>query len=430
MSVGRPREGRSDVGAARAARRTVRRRASARTPTDGAHESHRWERYGPHGTRRRPAELRTRRGRTADGAGARAPFRAGLAHPAGRGVWMRAQIRDGVWPLNSRIPTEHELSAILGVGRSAVREATRSLVQIGMLEAAAGQGDIRPGPQRPGRDQAATRPRSGRRRQSRAGRCSPRPSRNVTPTTRRCSRPSRPGKSRVPAGSPPSTPTATCDRPRAPPPRPTPAPGTAPSLIPPHPREQPHQVEAADRAGHHAHWQLCGGRTAAVPPGPRRAPAERPSGQTPSSPPPPCGSACGRAAGRRVRRRRSAPSSPSPTTRARPRARSRCAAAAVPRPAVDAHTVSDRRGAAARGHRLHHRPAGRSCGHRDPGGTRPARPALRLGRRRARGGQRRLRLLGAHDLRLRADGDRPAPHGARLVQPRPACPRAGRVAAR
>ncbi|OLT09215.1 hypothetical protein BJF78_31275 [Pseudonocardia sp. CNS-139] len=54
--------------------------------------------------------------------------------------WMQHQIRDGAWPLNSRIPTEMELAELLGVGRSTVREATQSLVKTGMLEAAPGRG--------------------------------------------------------------------------------------------------------------------------------------------------------------------------------------------------------------------------------------------------------------------------------------------------
>ncbi|MFY1634975.1 FadR/GntR family transcriptional regulator [Solwaraspora sp. WMMB335] len=54
--------------------------------------------------------------------------------------WMRQQIRDGAWPLNTRIPTETELANLLGVGRSTVREATRSIADTGMLESGAGRG--------------------------------------------------------------------------------------------------------------------------------------------------------------------------------------------------------------------------------------------------------------------------------------------------
>ena len=54
--------------------------------------------------------------------------------------WMQQQIRDGIWPLNSQIPTETELAEKLGVGRSTIREATRSMANTGMLESAAGRG--------------------------------------------------------------------------------------------------------------------------------------------------------------------------------------------------------------------------------------------------------------------------------------------------
>lgn len=53
---------------------------------------------------------------------------------------LQADITSGRWPLNTRIPTENELAAELGVGRSTVREAVRSLAHVGMLEPAAGRG--------------------------------------------------------------------------------------------------------------------------------------------------------------------------------------------------------------------------------------------------------------------------------------------------
>lgn len=53
---------------------------------------------------------------------------------------LQADITSGRWPLDSRIPTEHELAAELGVGRSTVREAVRSLAHLGMLEPAPGRG--------------------------------------------------------------------------------------------------------------------------------------------------------------------------------------------------------------------------------------------------------------------------------------------------
>lgn len=53
---------------------------------------------------------------------------------------LRADITSGRWPINGRIPTEAELAAELGVGRSTVREAVRSLAHLGMLEPAPGRG--------------------------------------------------------------------------------------------------------------------------------------------------------------------------------------------------------------------------------------------------------------------------------------------------
>ncbi|GAA3593605.1 GntR family transcriptional regulator [Klugiella xanthotipulae] len=53
---------------------------------------------------------------------------------------LRSRIRSGAWPVNSRIPTEAELAELFGVGRSTIREAVRSLANLGMLETAAGRG--------------------------------------------------------------------------------------------------------------------------------------------------------------------------------------------------------------------------------------------------------------------------------------------------
>jgi DNA-binding FadR family transcriptional regulator len=53
---------------------------------------------------------------------------------------LQLDITSGRWPLNSRIPTEAELATELGVGRSTVREAVRSLAHLGMLEPAPGRG--------------------------------------------------------------------------------------------------------------------------------------------------------------------------------------------------------------------------------------------------------------------------------------------------
>ncbi|MEX0426653.1 FadR/GntR family transcriptional regulator [Nocardioides sp. DS6] len=53
---------------------------------------------------------------------------------------LQADIMSGRWPVNSRIPTEAALAAELGVGRSTIREAVRSLAHLGMLEPAPGRG--------------------------------------------------------------------------------------------------------------------------------------------------------------------------------------------------------------------------------------------------------------------------------------------------
>lgn len=54
--------------------------------------------------------------------------------------WLERQIISGDWPINSQIPTEGEIAAEHQVGRSTVREATRSLVNLGMLESLVGRG--------------------------------------------------------------------------------------------------------------------------------------------------------------------------------------------------------------------------------------------------------------------------------------------------
>lgn len=49
-------------------------------------------------------------------------------------------ITSGRWPVGTRIPGENDLVAQLGVSRNTVREALRSLVHTGLLEARAGDG--------------------------------------------------------------------------------------------------------------------------------------------------------------------------------------------------------------------------------------------------------------------------------------------------
>lgn len=53
---------------------------------------------------------------------------------------LRARILGGEWPLGSKIPTEPQLVAALGVGRNTVREAVRALVHAGVLECRQGSG--------------------------------------------------------------------------------------------------------------------------------------------------------------------------------------------------------------------------------------------------------------------------------------------------
>ncbi|WP_283137283.1 FadR/GntR family transcriptional regulator [Rhizohabitans arisaemae] len=53
---------------------------------------------------------------------------------------LRAEISSGEWPVGSRIPTEPELAATLGVGRNTVREGVRALAHAGLLEIRQGSG--------------------------------------------------------------------------------------------------------------------------------------------------------------------------------------------------------------------------------------------------------------------------------------------------
>lgn len=53
---------------------------------------------------------------------------------------LRDEIRNGNWPVGTKIPTEATLVGVLGVSRPSVREAVRSLVQLGLLESRQGDG--------------------------------------------------------------------------------------------------------------------------------------------------------------------------------------------------------------------------------------------------------------------------------------------------
>lgn len=53
---------------------------------------------------------------------------------------LKREISQGRWAVGDRIPSEAELTASLGVSRPSVREAVRSLVQLGLLETRQGDG--------------------------------------------------------------------------------------------------------------------------------------------------------------------------------------------------------------------------------------------------------------------------------------------------
>lgn len=53
---------------------------------------------------------------------------------------LKEQITSGAWPVGSQIPSENALVETLGVSRTPVREAIRSLAQVGMLKSRQGLG--------------------------------------------------------------------------------------------------------------------------------------------------------------------------------------------------------------------------------------------------------------------------------------------------
>lgn len=55
-------------------------------------------------------------------------------------AFLRERIVSGEWGINSQIPREPELMELMGVGKSTVREAVRSLASLGMLETIRGVG--------------------------------------------------------------------------------------------------------------------------------------------------------------------------------------------------------------------------------------------------------------------------------------------------
>lgn len=54
--------------------------------------------------------------------------------------FLRAKISGGEWPVGELIPKEPELMELIGVGKSTVREAVRSLATLGMLQTVPGVG--------------------------------------------------------------------------------------------------------------------------------------------------------------------------------------------------------------------------------------------------------------------------------------------------
>ncbi len=53
---------------------------------------------------------------------------------------LRARVTSGEWDVGARIPTEPELTKLLGVGRNTVREAVQALVHSGLLRRRQGSG--------------------------------------------------------------------------------------------------------------------------------------------------------------------------------------------------------------------------------------------------------------------------------------------------
>ncbi|MFJ5843564.1 FadR/GntR family transcriptional regulator [Streptomyces sp. NPDC092903] len=53
---------------------------------------------------------------------------------------LRAQITEGHWPVGTKIPGETTLARTLGVGRSTIREAVRTLAALGLLQSRQGAG--------------------------------------------------------------------------------------------------------------------------------------------------------------------------------------------------------------------------------------------------------------------------------------------------
>ena len=55
---------------------------------------------------------------------------------------LRARIVGGEWAVGDKLPGETTLAAELGIGRSTIREAVRTLAGLGMLESASGRRSV------------------------------------------------------------------------------------------------------------------------------------------------------------------------------------------------------------------------------------------------------------------------------------------------
>ena len=55
-------------------------------------------------------------------------------------AYYKEQILSGAWQVGEKIPSEHQLTELLGVSRASVRTATRQLLGLGVLESYQGRG--------------------------------------------------------------------------------------------------------------------------------------------------------------------------------------------------------------------------------------------------------------------------------------------------
>ncbi|MFA6506429.1 MAG: FadR/GntR family transcriptional regulator [Treponemataceae bacterium] len=54
--------------------------------------------------------------------------------------FLRQNIENGTWPIGEKIPSEHELTELLGVSRASARVAIQQFIAIGVLESLHGKG--------------------------------------------------------------------------------------------------------------------------------------------------------------------------------------------------------------------------------------------------------------------------------------------------